>query len=86
MIIAVLDMVTPTPGALQDGDLFKAPVPNEFFDLKPYAESLQEPTFTEQVMAWLPVLTGIAAGFGLGVVATLIIVRIRRRRSPVRAS
>ncbi|MEV1242696.1 hypothetical protein ACIBO2_23550 [Nonomuraea sp. NPDC050022] len=75
MINAIMGIVTPTPGALQDGDLFKAPIPDEFFPIKSYADSLDEPTFTEQVVAWLPVLAGVAAGVVLGVVITLIILR-----------
>ena len=54
--------MTPTPDALQDGDLFKAPAPDEFFGIKSYVDPLEEPTVAGQFMAWLPVLAGVAAG------------------------
>ncbi|MEU7747131.1 hypothetical protein [Nonomuraea sp. NPDC049158] len=72
MINAIMGIVTPTPGALQDGDFFKAPVPDEFFPIN---------SLDGQVVAWLPVLAGVAAGVVLGVVTTLIILRVRRKRS-----
>jgi hypothetical protein len=78
-----MGIMTSTPGPLQDGDSFKAPVPEEFFPIKSYLDSLDEPTFAEQVVAWLPVLAGVAAGVVIGVVATLIVLRRRRRRSPL---
>ncbi|MFG1947791.1 hypothetical protein [Nonomuraea sp. NPDC048826] len=86
MINAIMGTVTPTPGALQNGDLFKAPVPDEFFPIKSYAESLDEPTVTEQFLAWLPFLAGVAAGVVVGVVTTLMILRMRLRRSSLRVS
>lgn len=76
-------IVTPTPGTPQDSDLFEAPAPDEFFSVKSYVDSLDEPTFTEQVVALLPVFAGIAAGVVLGIAATLIVLRVRQRRKPL---
>jgi hypothetical protein len=73
-------IVTPTPGPLQDGDLFEAPVPDEFFPIKSYADSLDEPTLIEQVVTWLPVFAGVAAGVVFGIAATSILLRRRKRR------
>lgn len=76
-------IVTPTPGTPQDLDLFEAPAPDEFYSVKSYVDSLDEPTFTEQVVALLPVFAGIVAGVVLGIVATLIVLRARQRRKPL---
>ncbi|MEV6034068.1 hypothetical protein AB0L65_23145 [Nonomuraea sp. NPDC052116] len=73
--------VTPTPNPLPDGDVFKAPVPDETFsEFKRYVDLLNEPTLADQVVAWLPVIAGVAVGILIGVAATLIITRKRRKR------
>ncbi|MEV4577591.1 DUF2613 family protein [Nonomuraea jabiensis] len=74
--------MTPTPNPLQDGDVFNAPVPDENFPaLKSYVDQWNEPTFADQLVAWLPVIAGVLVGILIGVAATLIITRARRRRS-----
>ncbi|MGW6501520.1 DUF2613 family protein [Nonomuraea angiospora] len=80
--------MTPTLNPFQDGDVFKAPVPDENFSgFQEFVDQWNEPTLADQVMAWLPVIAGVVVGILIGVAATLIITRTRRgkRSAPSRS-
>ncbi|GAA3170611.1 hypothetical protein GCM10020001_116340 [Nonomuraea salmonea] len=70
--------MTPTPGALQDGDSYGAAVPEELFPLPPSVDPADDPTFAVRLVEWLPVLAGVAIGVVIGVAATFIVLRARR--------
>jgi hypothetical protein len=59
-----------------DGDVFYAPTPDVTFTVPGASSSL---TLSDHLSWWLPILAGVAIGVVLGVVATLTVMRLRRR-------
>ncbi|MEU7895432.1 hypothetical protein AB0B45_21565 [Nonomuraea sp. NPDC049152] len=74
-MMAIVSM-TPTQSPSNNDDVFHAPTPEETFAIPDTSSGL---TLATHVAEWLPVLAGVAVGVVLGVVATLIVIRVRRR-------
>ncbi|MEU7861114.1 hypothetical protein [Nonomuraea sp. NPDC049141] len=73
----MITILTPSPG---NGDIFKAPVPDETYPLP--VSSWDIGVFFER--AWSPFLVGVIAGALIAALAAVIIVRVQRNRNRLR--